>query len=163
MALTTRLLFNSPTKPTHFLSRPIIPPCGSLPLLTRTSNIVTFAKRTRKFESRNKTNSTSTKEELLGDPTAEIGGELGAVDSGESFEGYVLPDLPGLEKDFWEGPEWDGFGFFIQYMWAFGIVFAVIYLFLCSCLVANSFMNFDDLKFLVCLNIDVIEIASFGG
>ncbi|KAL1810722.1 hypothetical protein ACET3Z_020787 [Daucus carota] len=126
MALTTRLLFNSPTKPTHFLSRPIIPPCGSLPLLTRTSNIVTFAKRTRKFESRNKTSSTSTKEELLGDPTAEIGGELGAVDSGESFEGYVLPDLPGLEKDFWEGPEWDGFGFFIQYMWAFGIVFALI-------------------------------------
>lgn len=38
----------------------------------------------------------------------------------------MLPDLPGLEKDFWEGPEWDGFGFFIQYMWAFGIVFAVI-------------------------------------
>lgn len=130
MALTTRLLFNSPTKPTHFLNRSIIFPCGSLPFLTRASNIVTFAKRTRKFESRNKTSSTSTQEELLGDPTAEIGGnldgEFGTVDSGENFEGYVLPDLPGLEKDFWEGPEWDGFGFFIQYMWAFGIVFAVI-------------------------------------
>lgn len=129
MALTTKLLFNSPTKPTHFLNRPIISPCGSLPFLTRTSNIVTFAKRTRKFDSRNKTSSTSTKEELLSDPTAQIGdnldGELGTVDSGESFEGYVLPDLPGLEKDFWEGPEWDGFGFFVQYMWAFGIVFAV--------------------------------------
>lgn len=134
MALTsTELLFKS----TLFLNRPIIStsnPCGSLPILTRTSNIVTFAKRTRKFESRNKSSSTSTKEELLGDPTAEFGnnldGESGTVDSGENFEGYVLPDLPGLEKDFWEGPEWDGFGFFIQYMWAFGIVFAVIYHFL---------------------------------
>lgn len=149
MALTTKLLFNSPTKPTHFLNPTIISPCGSLPVLTRTSNIVTFAKRTRKFDSRNKTSSTSTKEELLSDPTAQIGenldGEFGTVDSGESFEGYVLPDLPGLEKDFWEGPEWDGFGFFVQYMWAFGIVFAVINPFFCSDLAAKFVMHFDVL------------------
>nr|GEU71403.1 hypothetical protein CTI12_AA376980 [Tanacetum cinerariifolium] len=44
----------------------------------------------------------------------------------ETYEGYVLPDLPGLEKDFWEGPEWDGFGFVVEYLWAFGIVFALV-------------------------------------
>ncbi|KAK7291440.1 hypothetical protein RIF29_06580 [Crotalaria pallida] len=41
-------------------------------------------------------------------------------------DGYFLPDLPGLEKDFWEGPQWDGLGFFVEYLWAFGVVFALI-------------------------------------
>ncbi|RWR76713.1 hypothetical protein CKAN_00516800 [Cinnamomum micranthum f. kanehirae] len=44
----------------------------------------------------------------------------------EVDDGYVLPDLPGAEKDFWEGPQWDAFGFFVQYQWAFGIGFALI-------------------------------------
>lgn len=35
------------------------------------------------------------------------------------------PALPGLEQDFWEGTQWDALGFFVQYMWAFGIVFGV--------------------------------------
>ncbi|KAK4374637.1 hypothetical protein RND71_005314 [Anisodus tanguticus] len=39
-------------------------------------------------------------------------------------DGFVMPQLPGLETDFWEGPQWDGFGFFVQYMWAFGVLFS---------------------------------------
>lgn len=38
---------------------------------------------------------------------------------------FLLKDLPGLESDPFEGPQWDGLGFFVQYLWAFGIVFAV--------------------------------------
>ena len=36
-----------------------------------------------------------------------------------------VKDLPGLEPDPFEGPQWDGLGFFVQYLWAFGILFAV--------------------------------------
>ncbi|XP_013594490.1 PREDICTED: uncharacterized protein LOC106302545, partial [Brassica oleracea var. oleracea] len=37
-----------------------------------------------------------------------------------------IKDLPGLEPDPFEGSQWDGLGFFVQYLWAFGIVFALI-------------------------------------
>lgn len=37
-----------------------------------------------------------------------------------------MPELPGDEPDFWEGPQWDAFGFFIQYLWAFGVLFAIV-------------------------------------
>ncbi|CAH8390378.1 unnamed protein product [Eruca vesicaria subsp. sativa] len=37
-----------------------------------------------------------------------------------------VKDLPGLEPDPFEGPQWDGLGFFVQYLWAFGIVFALV-------------------------------------
>lgn len=40
-------------------------------------------------------------------------------------DGYFLPELPGDKPDFWEGPQWDALGFFVQYLWAFGIGFAV--------------------------------------
>jgi hypothetical protein len=37
-----------------------------------------------------------------------------------------MPELPNPEKpDFWEGPQWEALGFFVQYMWAFGVVFGV--------------------------------------
>lgn len=39
---------------------------------------------------------------------------------------FSIKDLPGLEPDPFEGPQWDGLGFFVQYLWAFGILFAVI-------------------------------------
>ncbi|KAG2322520.1 hypothetical protein Bca4012_056722 [Brassica carinata] len=39
---------------------------------------------------------------------------------------FSVKDLPGLEPDPFEGPQWDGLGFFVQYLWAFGIVFALI-------------------------------------
>lgn len=38
---------------------------------------------------------------------------------------FALKDLPGLEPDPFEGEKWDGLGFFVQYLWAFGILFAV--------------------------------------
>ncbi|KAH6799145.1 hypothetical protein C2S51_035629 [Perilla frutescens var. frutescens] len=41
-------------------------------------------------------------------------------------DGFVMPDLPGDKPDFWEGSQWDALGFFVQYMWAFGIVFALV-------------------------------------
>lgn len=44
---------------------------------------------------------------------------------GVAGDGYFLPDLPGNEPDFWEGSKWDVFGFVMQYLWAFGVVFAV--------------------------------------
>ncbi|KAF0910233.1 hypothetical protein E2562_001426 [Oryza meyeriana var. granulata] len=35
-----------------------------------------------------------------------------------------MPELPDPEKpDFWEGPQWEALGFFVQYMWAFGVFF----------------------------------------
>jgi hypothetical protein len=37
-----------------------------------------------------------------------------------------MPRLPDPETpDFWEGPQWEALGFFVQYMWAFGVVFGV--------------------------------------
>ena len=37
-----------------------------------------------------------------------------------------MPVLPDPETpDFWEGPQWEALGFFVQYMWAFGVVFGV--------------------------------------
>ncbi|CAG7903524.1 unnamed protein product [Brassica rapa] len=39
---------------------------------------------------------------------------------------FSIKDLPGLEPDPFEGPQWDGLGFFVQYLWAFGIVFALV-------------------------------------
>ncbi|KAF0910234.1 hypothetical protein E2562_001426 [Oryza meyeriana var. granulata] len=37
-----------------------------------------------------------------------------------------MPELPDPEKpDFWEGPQWEALGFFVQYMWAFGVFFGV--------------------------------------
>ncbi|KAL5209868.1 hypothetical protein ABZP36_005491 [Zizania latifolia] len=38
-----------------------------------------------------------------------------------------MPELPDLEKpDFWEGSQWDAVGFFVQYMWAFGVFFGLV-------------------------------------
>ncbi|CAH2067150.1 unnamed protein product [Thlaspi arvense] len=39
---------------------------------------------------------------------------------------FLIKDLPGLEPDPFEGPQWDGLGFFVQYLWAFGILFALV-------------------------------------
>ncbi|KVI04273.1 uncharacterized protein LOC112525844 [Cynara cardunculus var. scolymus] len=85
-----------------------------------------LSSRTGKFDSRNKRGSTSTTED---ESSGEFNdGAIGTVDGTEveNFDGYVLPDLPGLEPDFWEGPQWDAFGFFVEYLWAFGIVFALV-------------------------------------
>ncbi|GLJ53974.1 hypothetical protein SUGI_1154210 [Cryptomeria japonica] len=60
----------------------------------------------------------------------------------EEDEEYVVPKLPGDERDFWEGPQWDTVGFVMQYLWAFGIVFAVV-----ACGVAVRTYNFGAADF----------------
>ncbi|XP_071732808.1 uncharacterized protein [Rutidosis leptorrhynchoides] len=102
------------------------PPLSLLTTRTKTSvHIVSAASkkqvRTGKFDSKNKKGSTKEDESFNESSIGTV-----VADEIENFDGYVLPDLPGLEKDFWEGPEWDGFGFFVEYLWAFGIVFALL-------------------------------------
>ncbi|MBA0834318.1 hypothetical protein Goarm_006684 [Gossypium armourianum] len=47
---------------------------------------------------------------------------------GSSFEifvdGKLFPNLSGIQPDLWEDPKWDVLDFLIQYLLAFGIVFA---------------------------------------
>ncbi|KAL1541720.1 hypothetical protein AAHA92_25908 [Salvia divinorum] len=80
--------------------------------------------RTGRFDSKNRrsgpviTKEQEQLEEFI-QGTPDIGAS--AVD-----DGFVMPDLPGDKPSFWEGPQWDGLGFFVQYMWAFGILFALI-------------------------------------
>jgi hypothetical protein len=130
----------------QFLRRPILfpPPQPT----SRNANLITKASkkwspRTGKLDGKNRRSSTTTtkEEEEEEQRTVLIGtdgsvGSTEAVDVSDGYDGYFLPELPGLEKDFWEGPEWDGFGFFMQYMWAFGIGFALI-----ACGIAVSTYN----------------------
>ena len=52
--------------------------------------------------------------------------EIGVGGEGEvEYSKEPMPKLEGLEPDFWEGPQWNAFGFFVQYLWAFGILFGV--------------------------------------
>ncbi len=102
---------------------------------SRTSHIV-FAKklssRSGRFDSKNRRSGTTTKEERLEQQDEaeikEIGSaeNVGVAGDDDDDDGYFLPELPGDKPDFWEGPQWDAFGFFVQYMWAFGIGFALI-------------------------------------
>ncbi|KAL7139422.1 hypothetical protein ABFS83_09G049500 [Erythranthe nasuta] len=80
--------------------------------------------KTGKFDSKNRRTNPLTTQEAETVEWAQIGGD----EKNTSFavdDGFVMPDLPGLEPNFWEGAQWDGLGFFVQYMWAFGIVFAL--------------------------------------
>ncbi|KAI8525998.1 hypothetical protein RHMOL_Rhmol13G0274300 [Rhododendron molle] len=115
----------------QFLRRPILfpppqPTSRNASLITRASK--KWSPRTGKLDGRTRRSSSTTikeEEEEEERRTVQNGAE-GSVDASGADDGYFLPELPGLEKDFWEGPEWDGFGFFVQYMWAFGIGFALI-------------------------------------
>ncbi|THG04157.1 hypothetical protein TEA_015498 [Camellia sinensis var. sinensis] len=132
----------------RFLRRPILlPPSNplfwSLQSTSRNdnNNIVPKAakkmsSRTGKFDSKNKRSlNTTTKEQeteqgeqqqrTVQIETDGSSGGTGVVDGVGGDDGYFLPELPGLEQDFWEGPQWDTFGFVVQYLWAFGILFAV--------------------------------------
>lgn len=61
-------------------------------------------------------------DEQVGEEPAEWEGEpLGFEVSTEPMPELQDPDTP----DFWEGPQWEPLGFFVQYMWAFGVVFGV--------------------------------------
>ncbi|KAI3976920.1 hypothetical protein MKX01_008778 [Papaver californicum] len=106
--------------------------------LSKRSSHVTTAKkissRTGRFDSKNKKTigggggaSTTTIEEV--DEAIErerserdlADGVVNGID-----DGYFLPELPGDKPDPFEGAQWDGLGFFLQYQWAFGVVFALI-------------------------------------
>lgn len=90
-----------------------------------------LSSRSGRFDSRNRKGGVSIKEEVEVDAEREsLSGELLAVESRDevSFDGKPMPVLPGDEPSFWEGEQWDGFGFFAQYMWAFGVLFAVFFL-----------------------------------
>ncbi|XP_058196392.1 uncharacterized protein LOC131312563 [Rhododendron vialii] len=114
----------------QFLRRPILlpppqPTSRNASLITRASK--KWSPRTGKLDGRTRRSSSTTiKEDEEEERRTVQNGVEGGVDASGADDGYFLPELPGLEKDFWEGPEWDGFGFFVQYMWAFGIGFALI-------------------------------------
>ncbi|GER38631.1 3'-phosphoinositide-dependent protein kinase 1 [Striga asiatica] len=107
------------------------PPLNPLSPPRRASNFTVSAKvsRTGKFDSKNRRNSpfTTTKEEEE-EKEGSLGEEVNGADefgAAAVDDGFVVPELPGDKPDFWEGPQWDALGFFVQYMWAFGVVFAV--------------------------------------
>ncbi|KDP20110.1 hypothetical protein JCGZ_05879 [Jatropha curcas] len=137
-----RIVFTNSTRHHSQIHRPQI----LLPLSPRRSLHIVSAKklsssRTGRFDSRNRRSSITTRDkEDEEERTAEIERTGGSNEdfSGSKVEnvstssvdaeddGYFLPPLPGDEPDFWEGSKWDGLGFFVQYMWAFGVVFALI-------------------------------------
>ncbi|CAH9082651.1 unnamed protein product [Cuscuta europaea] len=97
---------------------------------------------TGKIGSKSRTSSLSTKEPIKEDEEkpgrisfgTDNDAQENSISSADDVPG--MPELPGREPDFWEGPQWDAFGFFIQYMWAFGIVFALV-----ACVVAVATYN----------------------
>ncbi|MFQ6632172.1 hypothetical protein Gotur_009143 [Gossypium turneri] len=102
-----------------------------------TSAAKKFSSRTGRFDSKNRRSNLTTKEqdeEQELKRTAEIEEsniavgvgleDVGGSSSEISADGKPFPDLPGLQPGLWEGPKWDVFGFLVQYLWAFGIVFA---------------------------------------
>ncbi|KAJ4762683.1 AT-rich interactive domain protein [Rhynchospora pubera] len=105
----------------------------SLPSLTslshRSASLVAFAKkeggvssRTRRSDNRGKKGLVTTTEEEKG-PNPQQNEELEIL---WEISKEPMPELPGQEPDFWEGPQWNAFGFVVQYLWAFGIVFALV-------------------------------------
>ena len=93
-----------------------------------------LSSRSRRLEKRTKKGGDTTTIEEQDE--GEVGEEAGAssssfVEIGIGGEGEMeyskgpMPKLEGLEPDFWEGPQWNALGFFIQYLWAFGILFGV--------------------------------------
>ncbi|XP_068660899.1 uncharacterized protein [Aristolochia californica] len=97
------------------------------PLLVSSRRWDSHIPRARRVSSRTRKSLTTTptrEESLQQSPSSEEGPE--SVSSDSVDDGYLLPELPGDKPDFWEGPRWDALGFFVQYMWAFGVVFALI-------------------------------------
>lgn len=110
---------------------------------TTTLHIVSakkFSSRTGRLDGNNRRGNTKTKDQDENQQRKDLqdskfdsieGGAVGSFEDGAAAaaaaDGFVLPELPGDKPDFWEGPQWDAFGFFVQYLWAFGIVFAVFF------------------------------------
>lgn len=99
----------------------------------RTLHVVSakrFTSRTGRLDnnnnnSNNRRSNTTTKDQDQ-DPLRQRTAEIENVGADDVDDGYFLPKLPGDEPDFWEGEQWDGLGFFVEYLWAFGFVFALI-------------------------------------
>ena len=138
------ILYSKPTRHS-FTSLPIKRHL-LFPLSTRTTtttlHIVSakkFSSRTGRLDGKNRRSNTTTKDQDENQQRNDLednkfnsieGGAVGSFEDGAvavAADGYVLPELPGDKPDFWEGPQWDAFGFFVQYLWAFGIVFAVFF------------------------------------
>ncbi|KAK5804493.1 Bromodomain adjacent to zinc finger domain 2B [Gossypium arboreum] len=122
-----------------------LPHCRNVlfPISPRTFHLTSAAKkfssRTGRFDSKNRRSNLTTKEQdeeqelkrtgeieesniAVGVGLEDVGGSSSEI----SADGKPFPDLPGLQPDLWEGPKWDVLGFLVQYLWAFGIVFALI-------------------------------------
>lgn len=130
MALTgNRILCNSSSTKIPFTQFPLRRPF-LLPSQGRRSQFTVLA--AKKFISgKNKRSSISTKEPVKEEEEEfqKINISIGSENGGATAtigDGFVMPKLPGEKTDFWEGPQWDGFGFFVQYMWAFGVLFSVL-------------------------------------
>ncbi|GAY53436.1 hypothetical protein CUMW_149230 [Citrus unshiu] len=145
----SRILYTNPTTdPQHRRHGITFPTSTCSSRITRapfrTLHVVSAAKklssRTGRFDSKNRRGNTgaiTTTEEDKKDQqqrTAEIGQDSTNINNNKfenagvivGVDGSPMPELPGLEPDFWEGPQWGAFGFFLQYLWAFGIVFALV-------------------------------------
>ncbi|KAG9458440.1 hypothetical protein H6P81_002948 [Aristolochia fimbriata] len=101
-----------------------LPPTPLLVSSRRWGSQITHARRVSSRSRKSLTSTPSREESLQQSPPSEDGPE--AVSSDSVDDGYFLPGLPGDKPDFWEGPQWDGLGFFVQYMWAFGVGFGLI-------------------------------------
>ncbi|WOL14075.1 hypothetical protein Cni_G22855 [Canna indica] len=110
----------------------------SLLISPRASRSATHVARARKGLSRSRRLDNRDKKDGSGVATANeaatpqelVGERIAYPESvGGGVEGFELSNTPmpwEQEKGFWEGPQWDAFGFFLQYMWAFGVGFALI-------------------------------------
>ncbi|KAL2242986.1 UNVERIFIED_CONTAM: hypothetical protein Sindi_0416600 [Sesamum indicum] len=138
---TSRILCTTPKKTPYAhvpLHRPFLNPSSpswshhprSLPFTVSASpKKFSSSSRTGRFDSKNRRNSPVTTKEEEEAEEEEATDEIEGDDYSTSFavdDGFVMPKLPGTEPNFWEGPQWDALGFFVEYMWAFGILFAVI-------------------------------------
>lgn len=100
---------------------------------TTTLHIVSakkFSSRTGRLDGNNRRSNTTTKDQDENQQRKDLqDSKFDSIEGGAAAaaDGFVLPELPGDKPDFWEGPQWDAFGFFVQYLWAFGIVFAVFF------------------------------------
>ncbi|KAH9615624.1 hypothetical protein KSS87_013883 [Heliosperma pusillum] len=91
-----------------------------------------FNPRTTKFDSKNRRGGSSSsttdikEEDVVKKNKNYVEDNVGVVEDVFPDDGFVIPELPGDKPDWFEGPQWDGLGFFVQYMWAFGVGFALV-------------------------------------
>nr|CAD1832630.1 unnamed protein product [Ananas comosus var. bracteatus] len=115
--------------------RPRRPPCGAGEEGPVVPHPAPAARQARQ-ERRRRHPTTTTKEQDEEEEAEMVEMEIEASGFPMELSPGPMPQLPGEQPDFWEGPRWDALGFFVQYQWAFGIVFALI-----ACGIAVSTYN----------------------